>query len=178
MGLFKKRQDNYTLIADNVLAFYMILRDNFSKSFRNEQLLFAAGLMDVIIYMEQGTITPNEVAKAVYLAKHGECALKGKKITHAKRYEDDDMSDYDPDEEELLVNFIMQIECVIMSVKKRGNSTAVLVMVNNKKDLIKETVEKGLKEGRDHKFYAPLEEQAKNWFTERTMNKAVSGFKI
>ena len=178
MGLFKKRQDNYTLVADNIVAFYMILRDNFSKSFRKEQLMFAAGLMDVIIYLQNGSITPNEIARAVYLAKHGEIALKGRKLVHARRSEDGDMSDYAPTEEELLVNFTLQIECLIMSVKKRGNMGTVLLVVNKKKDLIRDTILNGLKEGKDHKFYAPLEEQAKEWFTERTMNKAVSGFKI
>lgn len=178
MGLFKRRQDNFTLIADNVIAFYMVLRDNFQKSFRREQILFAAGLMDIIMYLEQGTIAPNEIAKAVFVAKKGEISMGGRKITHARKSEDEDMSKYDPNEEELLVNFIMQLECVIMSIKRRGNPGLVLNVVSSKKDVIEKTVKEGLAQGKDHKFYAGIEQQAKEWFVEPNMSRAVSGFKI
>jgi len=173
-NLNHRQQDSRTCIADHVMAFYMILRDNFGKSFRREQILFAAGLMDVFVYLEKGLITPNEIARAVLLAKRGECALSGKKIAHANR-SGDDMSDYDPGEEELLLNFIMQIECEIMAVEKNNsNVKSILMFVNSRKGLLRRSVRKGLIEGTEHKFYEPLSEQAKIWFSEKNLNKVVS----
>ena len=176
MGLFKKRQDNYTLIADNVVAFYMILRDNFSQSYNMEQLLFATGLMDTFLYLDKGKLTPNDSSRAVYYAKRGECAIKGNKLVHARENEED-MADYNPDETELLVNFIMQLECEMMTSDRRGNPGGLINVIYSKKDVIRETVEKGLEAGKDHKFYAALEDQAKEWFFDKNMNRMVSGFR-
>ncbi len=172
---FFRWKENRVFIADNVLAFYMILRDNFGDSFTREQIIFATGLMDVYVYLEKGLITPVDIARAVGLAKLGECAVHGKKIAHARTRDDEDMSGYDPDEEELLVNFIMQIECIIMAVKRKRR-IAILKAVLSRKDIIRECARKGLQEGERHKFYAPLSEQAKNWFTMESMNKIVTAF--
>ena len=87
------------------------------------------------------------------------------------------MSGYAPDENELLTNFIMQIECVIMT-EKRANPTTIVQVVNSKKDKIRECVDRGLAEGKNHKFYEPLEAQAKEWFLGPTMNKTILSFKL
>ena len=174
---FMLRRKGYdTLIADNVLAFYMILRDNYGGEFRREQILYAAGLMDVFAYLDRGLITPHEVARAVVLAGRGECALRGKKVVHAKRHDDDDMSDYFPDEEELLLNFIMQIECLIIAVKRRRSRVAILKIVQGRKGLLRDCVREGLLKGEGHVFYGPLTERAKAWFSSENMNTIVKGF--
>jgi len=174
MPLFKKRQDNITLIADNVCAFYMILKDHFAKQYKTEQIMFAAGIMDIYIYMEKGILSPNEVARSIFHAKKGEISLKGKKIVHARKEEGEDMSAYSPDETELLVNFIMQLECEIMSAGGKAPGGATLLSINQKKDVIRDTVDKALAEGKNHKFYAPLEKQALDWFVEKNMTKVIS----
>ena len=178
MRMFKlnrRQQDSSTFIADHILAFYMILRDNFGKSFCREQILFAAGLMDVFVYLEKGLLTPKEIARAVLLAKRGECALNGKKIAHVKGSVHESASGYAPDEQELLLNFIMQIECEIMAVERKTiDEKSILRFINSRKELLRESVQRGLSEGKEHKFYEPLSEQAKIWFLEENMNKVVS----
>ena len=178
MPLFKKRQDNFSLIADNVAAFYMILRDNFAGKYKTEQLMFAAGIMDIYIYMEKGILSPNEVARSLFYAKKGECNIKGKKVVHARENEEDDMSAYDPDENELFLNFVMQLECEIMSRGAKGSGSATVLLVAKKKDLIRETLEKAFSEGKDHKFYAPLEKQALEWFGEKNMQTVISKLSV
>ena len=179
MGLFKKRQDDFTLIADNVLAFYLIMRENYASAFDTDQLLFGACMMDIFAYLQNGTLTPRDAGRAVYFGKRGELSVGGKKMVHVDLPEGGDAADYAPDEKELVINVIMQLECVIMSVaKRRTDPLRILAVVDSKKDLIRETVSKGLEEGKNHKFYAALEDQVKLWMEEKTFNNMVAGFKL
>ena len=178
MPLFKKRQDNYTLIADNVVAFYMILKDHFGNQYKTEQLMFAAGIMDIYIYMEKGKLSPNDVARSIFYGKKGECNVKGKKVVHARRFEEDDLSDYNPDENELLLNFVMQLECEILVADAKLSGGAAVLTVSKKKDVIRETLEKGLAAGKEHKFYADLEKQALDWFVEKNMKTVISKLSV
>ena len=178
MGLFRKRQDEFSLIADNVLAFYMIMKDNYASAFDTDQLLFGACMMDIFAYLQNGSLTPRDAGRAVYFGHRGELSVGGKKMKHIDLPEEE-TADYSPDEEELLVNVIMQLECVIMSVaKRRTNPLRILASVDSKKELICETVSKGLEAGKNHKFYSILEEQVKNWMDEKIFNNMVAGFKL
>lgn len=179
MGLFKKRQDDFTLIADNVLAFYLIMKNNYASAFDTDQLLFGACMMDIFAYLQNGTLTPRDAGRAVYFGRRGEMSVGGKKMAHIEMPEGEDAANYSPDEKELVLNVILQLECVIMSVsKRRTNPLRILAVVDSKKDEIREVVNKGLEEGKNHKFYSMLEDQVKLWMEEKTFNNMVAGFKI
>lgn len=106
--------DNFSLIAMNMTWIHYLLKQNCSNFFpKEEQRIVVSGLIDVLYYYQSGKIKFDEILLALRLAKVGRCYLCGKEIIHEENTNQVALHVGVKEVENLLLNFILQIECLI-----------------------------------------------------------------
>ena len=133
----KRPKDNFDLIAMNTTVIYFILKEKYGNQFDKEKdLITTSGVIDAIVYIKEGSIKVVQLINAMLLAKVGRCSLDLIDIKH-----EDAEAFFSPDRD-LFLNYILQLETLIMSV---DNSTIrgkdVMHAVISKKKAIKEMID-------------------------------------
>lgn len=144
--------NTFELIALNMSVIYQILRDEYSDIINDEeQLLLICGVIDLLVYLKEGSIKIDAVRSAVRSAKLGECSLDFVRFETGSSI--DAILGQNP--QEVFLNFILQIEALIMHVDNpQFSAEEVIRSVLLKKDRIREIVgeaDNNYKECRDYK---------------------------
>lgn len=140
LNLFKARRpkDNYDFIAMNIVAIHEALQKNYNHSFTNEEdLMTTSGIIDALVYINEKSISLDDLKQAIVCAKLGVCKVALIRIAH-----EDGVKTMFMGPRDLLPNFILQIEAMLMYVdNKQFNAEDVICAVISKKKDIKEMIE-------------------------------------
>lgn len=138
-NIFKKQrpQDNFDFIAMNIVAIYEALQKNYKNSFTKEyDLITTSGIIDALIYVSEGSISLDKLKKAITYARLGICRIGLTEISHEAGPRTAFLGP-----KNLLLNFILQIEAMIMYAdNKQFSAEDILHAIISKKRDIEEMV--------------------------------------
>ena len=137
-GPIRNRKDNFTLITKNITLIYEILKQKHRNSFQDEEsLLVTCGTLNLITYLNEKSITSKDIDLALTLASLGECSLGLIRTSHITT-----KGFFLAESKDLLLNFIMQIECLIFYADNQTVSAKdIMNTVISKKNYIKKIIE-------------------------------------
>lgn len=98
--------ENYKLIASNTISYFIRLADLYGSKYNFKQLLFLAGITDTVYYLSEGKFSEADIALAVGSSQAGLLSLGN----HHRSLSIPDLVT----QEEHLIYFIMQLECLII----------------------------------------------------------------
>lgn len=157
MGLFsflsqmkkaKSAGGNFGFIAQNIGAIYTALgKTEFGKSLSESEKLYATGLIDTFAYLQQGTLTPRDIAMAMAYGTAGEVCLNFYRVQHGNAF-------FKQEKNEELIDFTMALEAKIFEVSNTGVDYRSLVdLVVENKQTISDMINKTLAEGENCNIY-------------------------
>ena len=134
-NVFKKQkpQDNFDFIAINIVAIYEVLQKNYKECFsKKDDLLTTSGIIDCLVYINEGSIFVDDLQQAIIVAKQGVCHVAFTSIPH-----EDEVQTMLMESKNLFLNFIMQIEAMIFYAdnKSFGGKEIIRAVINKKKDI-------------------------------------------
>jgi hypothetical protein len=134
-NIFRKKRprDNYDFIAMNIVAIYEALQKNYRNSFTKEyDLMTTSGIIDALIYVSEGSISLDELKNAITCARLGICRIGLTKIAHEAGERTAFLGP-----KNLLLNFILQIEAMLMHADNKQFSAKdiIYVVISKKKDI-------------------------------------------
>ena len=137
----KKAGGNFAWIAQNVAAiYYAVPLTPFGKTLPEEQRLFAAGLIDAVAYLQEGSLTPQDIQDAVLWGQTGTVGLGFYNRRHREMFESEDNQE--------LLGMTMQLEARFFELSDAGIDYHDIVdVVVMHKDVIAETIRKTVAEG-------------------------------
>ena len=137
----KKAGGNFAWIAQNMAAiYYAVPLTPFGKTLSEEQRLFAAGLIDAAAYLQEGSLSPQDIQDALLWGMTGNVGLGFYTVSHR------DMFDFE--ENKNLVGLTMQLEARFFEVSDAGIDYRDIVdVVVKEKQVIAKTIERTLAEG-------------------------------
>ena len=132
---------NYAWIAQNMAAiYYAIPLTPFGKTLSEEQRLFAAGLIDAVAYLQEGSLTPQDIQDAVLWGMTGNVGLGFYTVSHRNGIEFEENKD--------LVGLTMQLEARFFELSDaKIDYHDIVDVVIMKKDIISKAIERTLAEG-------------------------------
>ena len=126
-------KDNFELIALNIKTIHYILAEKHAKLFKNQKHIFImCGAIDGVNYLTQNEITIKQLEGSYLRAKSGICSLGSVKISH-----EEGVKTFFIGAENLLLNFILQLECLLFYVDTPQMATDRIVnaVINKKSDI-------------------------------------------
>ncbi len=150
MGLFAnlsqlrkaaKAGGNFGFVAQNIAAiYYAIPLTPFGKTLSEDQRLFATGLIDASIYINNGSITSEDIEDCVLMGKTGNVCIGLYRVQHREMFDLEDNA--------TLVGFAMQLEAFIFCADMpKMDYRDIVNAVVQKKGIIASTISKTLQEG-------------------------------
>jgi hypothetical protein len=142
--------DNYKYIAMNVAQIYHLLSTDYAYLFKEEKVLLkTCGVIDTILYLQEGTITIEGIDNAILIASHGKCALPLAEETHESKKDVTEAGLFFGVQQvdDLLLNFTMQLECQIFRAESSFSISdeVIIKSVISKKKVIKKTIDETIK---------------------------------
>ena len=131
----RNKKDNFTIITKNITLIYEILKQKYRNSFQDEKsLLITCGAIDLVAYLNEKSISNKNIELAFTLANLGECGVGLIHRSHISTTE----HFLTKSKKDLLLNFIMQIECLIFYAdNKMMPADDIIHAVISKKNYIK-----------------------------------------
>ncbi len=135
----RRRVNNaIVLIATNVTYIYEILRHEYRQRFPDEDtLLMTAGAIDILVYLQNGSYSIEDMRAAVVNAKAGECCLD---VVHCRRVES--IQEFMSGGSNILLNFIMQLEAMILYEDTSTRPEDILEVLVSQKNNIQKIIER------------------------------------
>lgn len=167
----KKAGGNFGYIAQNIATIYYVLNESdFGKQLTEDQLLFATALFDTICYINEGTITVDELKDSVVLAKIGHIGIS----TYQKQYE----SFCSNTENKYLIGLAMQIESLIFTAEMLANYHDVVDEIVKRKTEIAKMINQTLEQGKKCTLYPTINFNVNTWMYERSLQELILSFEI
>jgi len=132
-----KPADNFEYIAMNITYIYNLLKNKFADRFSDEDsLLLASGIIDTLVYIQEGSISIEDIKNGLVAAKIGKCRIGHILVSH-----EEDVKTFFTGPKDTLLNFTMQIECMIFAVDEQSMSEKrIISTVITKKDDISKII--------------------------------------
>jgi len=134
--------DNFEYIAMNLAFIFHLLKKNHSNRVSSEaDLLLATGVIDMIVYLQDGSISVEDIRNGLMVSKQGICRLRPTTVQH----ENGTQAMFVGVEDSLL-NFTIQVEAMIFAVDEpsMGSKRIINAVLNKKADIqrmLQDTVE-------------------------------------
>ncbi|MDP8246521.1 MAG: hypothetical protein P9M00_00115 [Candidatus Tritonobacter lacicola] len=134
----KQPADNFEYIAMNLAFIFHLLKKNHGNRVSSESdLLLISGVIDMIKYLQEGSITVEDIRNGLMASKQDRCRLGPTTIQHENGTRSMFVGVEDP-----LLNFTIQIEAMIFAVDKPGmDAKRIINAVLSKKADIQRTLQ-------------------------------------
>ena len=177
-SLFKKAKfaapyrDNFSLIAQNVALYYLTIKETpLGQRLGHDQLLFATGYLDTIVYQIDGTMNCKSIATSIAYGRIGAVSLGFYTRHHRGTFERKANDE--------LVGFTMQLSAQIFDASDtKVDYRRIVDAVIDKKSVIEKVVEDVLSVGTNHPMYAEIHNRVYSWLRDSKNVGMVLSFNV
>ena len=151
---------NFGFVAQNIATLYYAIGETpFGKTLDDETRLFATGILDIIAYLNDGTLSPDSVVDSISYGKIGQVSLDFYSIQHRRMFDVEDNG--------VLIGFAMQLEAFIFEASNTGIGYRDIVdQVVSHKSVIANMISKTLAEGKRSPLYPSVMGNVSIWLSD------------